>query len=238
MPTPGGTFGIWQSTVEFLDPQPPNTEPARLRVKADAAARIKVSKGGFFGSLFGKKKKVTIHVHAEVDLHAGVKKDLSVPMAEVAFKGTVDGTVDVSVDSVLAAVLMVVLQPIVMIFLPVLSQLLNIAVDKLLPLDWQEDVGGGWVRFSLTKLDIQLAGGGAILGLSGLSEATIKAKVDASIEGSFQLSHFIAHQIKKAKVDLKVGFEDDSLVTRQIGTAPTPAPIPGELFLGIELAIP
>ena len=236
--TPGGTFGVWQATVEFLNPEPPSTLPARIKVRADAAARIKVRKGGFFGSLFGKKKKVTIHVHAEVDLDSGVIKDPSVPMAEVAFAGHARGTVDVSVDSILASVLMVVLQPFVMVFFPILSQLLNIALDQLLPLDWEEDVGGGYVRFRLKNLDIQLAGGGAILGLSGLSEATIKASVDAQIEGSFQLSHFVAHQINKSQVDLKIGFENDSLVTRTISPASPNQPTPGELFLGIELARP
>jgi len=76
------------------------------------------------------------------------------------------------------------------------------------------------------------------LGLGGLSEATVKVRLDARGDGSFQLSHFIAHQLHASGVDLKVGFENDSLVTRQIGPAPPNEPIPGELFLGIELARP
>lgn len=234
IPTAGANFGVGQATVTFLNPA---SRPARISVDAHAAARIKVRKGGFLGSLFGKKKKVTIHAYARVDLDAGVVKDPATLMAHVGFEFHATLQARVSIDSVLAAVLMVVLQPFVIIFLPVLSQLLNLAIDQLLPLEWEEDIGGGYLKLTLKKLKVQLAGGAA-LGLGGLSEATVKVRLDARGDGSFQLSHFIAHQINASGVDLKVGFENDSLVTRQIGPAPPNEPIPGELFLGIELARP
>lgn len=63
-------------------------------------------------------------------------------------------------------------------------------------------------------------------------------KTDATLFGTFQLSHFVAHQINETGIDLKVGFENDSLATREIGSPPPNEPIPGELFLGIELARP
>lgn len=234
IPTAGANFGVGQATVTFLDPA---SKPSRISVDAHAAARIKVRKGGFLGSLFGKKKKVTIHAYAKVDLDAAVVKDPATSAARVDFEFHATLQARVSIDSVLAAVLMVVLQPFVFIFLPVLSQLLNIAVDQLLPLEWEEDVGGGEFKLTLKKLSVQLAGGAA-LGLGGLSEATVKVRLDAQGDGSFQLSHFIAHQINASGVALKVGFESDSLLTRQIGPPPPNEPIPGELFLGIELARP
>ena len=203
IPTAGANFGVGQATVTFRDPA---SKPSRISVDAHAAARIKVRKGGFFGSLFGKKKKVTIHAYAKVDLDAGVVKDPATSAARVDFEFHATLQARVSIDSVLAAVLMVVLQPFVFIFLPVLSQLLNIAVDQLLPLEWEEDVGGGELKLTLKKLSVQLAGGAA-LGLGGLSEATVKVRLDAQGEGSFQLSHFIAHQINTSGIALKVGLE-------------------------------
>jgi len=234
IPTAGANFGVGQATVTFLNPA---SKPSRISVSAHAAARIKVRKGGFLGALFGKKKKVTIHAYAKVDLDAGVVKDLATSAARVDFEFHATLQARVSIDSVLAAVLMVVLQPFVFIFLLVLSQLLNLAIDKLLPLEWEENVGGGQLKLTLKKLNVQLAGGAA-LGLGGLSEATVKVRLDAQGDGSFQLSHFIAHQINTSGVDLKVGFENNSLLTRQIGTPPPNEPIPGELFLGIELVRP
>jgi hypothetical protein len=209
IPTAGANFVVGQAAVSFL-----------------------------FGSLFGKKKKVTIHAYARVNLDAGLKKDLVTLATEVEFLVHPHLNGVVSSKSVLASVMMVLLQPFVIIFLPVLSQLLNLAVDQLLPLEWEEDFDGAELKLTLKKLRVQLAGG-ASLGLGGLSEATVKVNIDATLAGSFQLSHFIAHQINETGVDLKVGFENDSLVTRQIGPQPpnelTP---PGELFLGIELARP
>ena len=234
IPTAGANFSVGQATISFLNPA---SKPARIAVDAYAAARIKVSKGGFFGSLFGRKKKVTIHAYAHVDLDAGVEKDPVTLTARVDFEFHATLQARVSIDSVLAAVLMVVLQPFVILFLPVLSQLLNLAVDQLLPLEWEENIGGGYLRLTLKKLSLQLAGGAA-LGLGGLSEATVKVRLDAQGDGSFQLSHFIAHQINTSGVDLKVGFENDSLVTRHIGPPLSNEPVPGELFLGIELTRP
>jgi hypothetical protein len=235
IPTAGANFVVGQAAVSFLDPA---TKTAHISLQAYAAARIKVRKGGFFGSLFGKKKKVTIHAYARVNLDAGLKKDLVTLATEVEFLVHPHLNGVVSSKSVLASVMMVLLQPFVIIFLPVLSQLLNLAVDQLLPLEWEEDFDGAELKLTLKKLRVQLAGG-ASLGLGGLSEATVKVNIDATLAGSFQLSHFIAHQINETGVDLKVGFENDSLVTRQIGPQPpnelTP---PGELFLGIELARP
>lgn len=232
--SPGATFGVWRAAVEFRSPR--QGWPAHIYLEAHAAARIKVRKGGFFGTLFGKKKKVTIRASAEVPLDVGVQKDSSTQTTEVKFAGRPDLTGVVSSNSVLASVMMVLLQPFVIIFLPVLSQLLNVAVDQLLPLDWEEDFDGAVLKVTLKSLDVQLAGGVA-LGLGGLSDATVKVNINASIAGSFQLSHFIAHQINATGVDLKVGFENDSLVTRAIGPGPTHEPT-GELFLGIELARP
>ena len=237
IPTPGATFGIWRAAVEFLNPLTPTGNPALIGVNADASARIKVDKGGFLGALFGKKKKVTIHASAGVKLDTGVKKDPATLAARVDFMASATLVAQVSIDSVLAAVLMVAMQPFVIIFLPVLSQLLNVAVDKLLPLEWEDNVGGGELRVTLKKLRVQLSGG-ATLGLGGLSEATVKVRIDSTLAGTFQLSHFVAHQINESGIDLKVGFEDDSLVTREIGAPPLNEPIPGELFLGIELARP
>ena len=234
IPTAGANFAVGQAAVSFLNPA---SKPARISVEAYAAARIKVRKGGFFGSLFGRKKKVTIHAYAKVDLDAGVVKDAATLMARVDFEFHATLQALASINSVLAAVLMVVLQPFVIIFLPVLSQLLNLAVDQLLPLEWEEDVGGGELKLTLKKLRVQLAGGAA-LGLGGLSEATVKVRLDARGDGSFQLSHFIAHQINATGINLKVGLENDSLATREIGPKPPNEPKPGELFLGIELAKP
>ncbi len=237
IPTPGATFGVWRAAVEFLNPITPTGNPALIGVYADASARIKVDKGGFLGALFGKKKKVTIHASAAVKLDAGVKKDPVTLAAQVDFVATATLVAQVSIDSVLAAVLMVAMQPFMIIFLPVLSQLLNVAVDKLLPLEWEDNVGGGELTVTFKKLRVQMSGG-ASLGLGGLSEATLKVKTDATLFGTFQLSHFVAHQINETGIDLKVGFENDSLATREIGSPPPNEPIPGELFLGIELARP
>jgi hypothetical protein len=234
IPTAGANFQVGQSTVTFLNPA---SKPARIVVDAHAAARIKVKKGGFWGALFGKKKKVTIHAYAQADLDVGVMKDPITNVATVEFEFHATLKARASINSVLAALLVILLQPFIVIFLPVLSQLLNLAIDQLLPLEWEENVGGGILKLTLKKLRTQLAGG-ATLGLGGLSEATVKVRLDASGQGRFQLSHFIAHQIIQSGVPLKVGLETDSLTTREIGPQPPNEPVPGELFMGITLATP
>lgn len=230
--TSGANFKVTSTSVRFMDPDKQGF-PAKVDLRADAAARVKVKKGGFFGSLFGGSKKVTITALAEATVDVG----MSFPQpghAQVEFEFDTKLTARGSVQSVTAAALVVLLQPFFTVFLTVFSQVFNIAADLVLPLKFKEnvltDANGqeAFVTLELEDLNVHLAAGGT-LGLGGLSEATLKMRVDADGKGSFQLSHFLAAQFGNTDLPLVADFEADSISSRDLGTGV------GELFLGTKI---
>lgn len=216
IPTAGADFSVRSTNVSFLDPA---SRASRIQVDAHASARIKVKKGGFFGKLFGKKK-VTVHAYARITLDAEVVDDPATGLAVVdfAFEATLQARA--SIQSVLVGTLTVLLAPFIVPLFIILSQVINFAADKLLPLKFDFSVSGSDLEVRLTKLQTQLQ-----LVSTGFTEATVKIRLDAQGDGRFALEHFTRHQIQQTGVPLKVGYEPTSLESRR-----------GELFLGVELA--
>lgn len=217
IPTSGANFSVRSTNVSFLDP---GSRASRIQVDAHASARIKVKKGGFFGKLFGKKKKVTVHAYARITLDAGVVDDPATGLAVVdfAFEATLQARA--TIQSVLVGTLTVLLAPFIVPLFIILSQVINFAADKLLPLSFDFSVSGSDLEVRLTKLQTQLR-----LVSAGFTEATVKMRLDAKGDGRFALEHFTRHQIQQTGIPLKVGYEPNSLESRN-----------GELFLGVELA--
>ena len=233
IPTAGANFVVGELKVGFEDPGP---LPARIRVDAFAAARVKVRKGGFFGRLFGGSKKVTITAQAEVVLDTGIVTDPNTQLEVLEFQFAATLQAQVAIQSVLLAVFTVLLGPFLLVFLTLLTQLLNIAAGFFLPLKLNFDVNGSDLEIQIDQLRAQL-GIGASGALGSLSSATIAARLDATGRGRFQLDHFTQHQIAQTGIPLIVGYETDSIATRSL---PIPQPPnqranPGELFLGVRL---
>ncbi len=234
IPTAGAIFLVTEIQVGFHNPGP---RPARISVDAFAAARVKVSKGGFFGRLFGGSKKVTITAQAEALFDTGIVTDpnTQLEVLEFEFAATLQGSV--SIDSVLLAVFTVLLGPFLFVFLTLLTQLLNVAVSFFLPLKLNFDLNGSDLEIQVDQLQAQL-GIGSSVGLGSLSEATVKVRLDASGRGRLQLDHFTQHQIAQTGIPLIVGYEPDSIATRALAppSQPNQRRDPGELFLGVKLA--
>lgn len=216
IPTPGANFSVNSVNVAFLQPGP---RQARIRVDAAASARIKVKKGGFFGSLFGKKKKVTIRAFAELELDASIVDDPVTSLAIVDFLFAAKLRARATIQSVLVGTLTVLLAPFIVPFFLLLSQALNIAADLLLPMSFDFKVSGAQLEVRLKKLDALLS-----LASAGFTEATVAMKLDASGDGTFQLDHFTRARVQQAGIQLQLGFTPESLETR-----------PQELYLGVEL---
>lgn len=232
LPTGGANFVVGEARVEFLQP---GARPARIKVDAFASARVKVSKGGFFGSLFGGKKKVTITAYATMTVDAGIGTDPATQLEVLDFELEATLQARVTIQSVLFGVLTILLGPFLVIFLILLSQLFNFVVKFFLPLQLDFQVSGSDLTLNLEQLRVQLGIGGAG-GLGSLTEATVKMRLDARASGRFQLDHFTQHQIARTGLPLIVRYQPLSLATRALppGSAPGPA-APGELFLGVEL---
>jgi len=214
----GINFGVTNLAIRFDAP----SRRARVGLDASASARVRSSKGGFFGSLFGSRK-VTIRVAASIDLDAEITDDPQTQLAIVAFDFVVRGQGSVPVNSVLASVLVVLLGPFFLIFLTTLSQLLNFGFDVFLPETFKFDVQGSTLTIRLDKITTQL-GLGASIGLGGLSGATLKARVEATGGGSFELEHFTVHKFASSGVPVAVDYLPESLESRS-----------NELFLGAGL---
>jgi len=216
----GINFAVFKIAVRFEDSM---AGKARVVIDADAAARVKARKGGFFGKLFGKKKKVTIRVSGTLAVDAKIELDPSTQVAALNFVYAPSVRGSVTVNSVLAAVLTVTMGPFLVVFLTVLSQLLNFAIDFFLPERFLFNVSGSNLTITIDKLRTQL-GVGATIGLGGLSSATLTASIAAMGRGTFELSHFTVHKFASSNVPLAVDYFADSLETRQ-----------SELFLGAGL---
>lgn len=216
----GINFAVVSIAVRFENPR---NRPSFIGMDAEAAARVKARKGGFFGRLFGKKKKVTIRVSATLDLDAEVKTDASTQVSWVDFAYELKPRGSVSIDSILGAVLTVVMGPFIVLFLTILSQLLNFAIDFFLPELFKFDISGRFLTITIDKLQTQLGAGGTV-GLGGLGAATLTASILASGSGRFELSHFTVHKFAASNVPIAVDYSPQSLTSRQ-----------AELFLGAGL---
>ena len=225
--TGGADFIVGEARVEFLQP---GARPAKIKVDAFASARIKVRKGGFFGSLFGKKKKVTITAYATMTVDAGIVTDPATSLEVLAFELEASLQARVTIQSVLLGVLTILLGPFLIIFLILLSQLFNFVIKFFLPLKLELQVQGSDLTINLEQLRIQLGIG------ASLTDATLKMRLDARGDGRFQLDHFTRHRIAATGLPLIVRYEPISIATRALppGSAPGPA-APGELFLGVEI---
>lgn len=231
--TPGANFTVTDLKVGFEDPGP---MAARIKVNAFAAARVKVSKGGFFGRLFGGSKKVTITASAEALLDTEIVTDPNTQLEVLDFQFAATLQAQVSIDSVLLSVFTVLLGPFLLVFLTLLAQLLNMATSFFLPLKLSFDLNGSDLEIQIDQLRTQLGIGGTAA-LGSLGSATISARLDATGRGRLQLDHFTQHQIAQTGIPLRVEYQTDSIATRQL-TLPQPpnqATVPGELFLGVKL---
>jgi hypothetical protein len=216
----GINFTVTSVNLRFENPK---TKSARIGVDAAASARVKARKGGFFGRLFGKKKKVTIRVHGTLDVDAEIVTDPNTQLALLEFTYDVTVAGQATVNSVLASVLTVVFGPFFVTFLTILSQLLNFSIEFFLPETFAFDVTGSLLTVSINKLSNQLGVGGTI-GLGGLSSATIQAQINAHGGGTFELEHFTVHKFAVSHVPIAADYSPQSLETRQT-----------ELFLGAGL---
>lgn len=216
----GINFAVVGIAVRFENP---SRRAARIAVDAEAAARVRAKKGGFFGKVFGKKKKVTIRLSATLEVDAGIITDPNTQAAVVDFTYALTARGQVTINSIFAAVLTVVLGPFLVVFLTILSQLLNFAISFFLPERFVFDVSGADLTVSIDKLRTQL-GVGASIGLGGLSSATLKARIAANGGGTFELSQFTVHKFAVSNVPLAVDYSPQSLTSRQT-----------ELFLGAGL---
>ncbi len=134
VPSGGINFRVLSVGVDFGNPSRRN---ARINTYAEIAARIRVRKGGFFGKLFGKKKKVTIRASLKLDVDASIVDDPQTQLAIIDFKYVIGIQGQVSINSILASVLTVLLGPLLTALLPLLSQLLNFAFKFFLPIKFQ-----------------------------------------------------------------------------------------------------
>lgn len=218
----GINFAVGEVKVRY---QKPTIKPARIGIDAFAHARVKAKKGGFFGKLFGKTKKVTIRVSATMELDTGIMQNPATQLSVLDFAYDVDVQGKVSVNSVLASVMTIVLGPFLVSFLFILSQLLNYAIEFFLPEKFKFNISGSLLTITIDKLTTQL-GAGASLGMGGLSSATLSARIEANGSGVFELEHFTVHKFASAGIPLKIDYSPQSLKTRD-----------GEMFLGAGLSI-
>src|SRR5262249_46357969 len=103
LPSPLGTFFVQYVNVAFLDRNPAAlpTRPATIAVDGQASARIRVNKGGFFGTLFGLTRKVTVTAGASVTVDAGIAPGTPASGAVIDFGFTAQLRARVTIQSVL-----------------------------------------------------------------------------------------------------------------------------------------
>ena len=218
----GIRFGVTQVSIHF---ERPRQRAGRIRLESKAAARVRRGKGGFFGRLFGRRRKVTIRVESGVDLETEIAPSPPALLPRLDFDIDKRGHATVATESVFASILQVLLGPLLVVFLMIFNEILNLSFSDLQRHVIDLRIENSRLVAKVTRFQTHInAGHAATLGLTGVGDATLSVDYAVGLRGYFELGHFTMDQLARSGVPMAVDYSADSIGSRD-----------QELFLGVGL---
>lgn len=201
----GIRFYVTSFTLNFKDPIPSRT--AKIVANATAKAKIRQKGNNFFQWIFGRKSvKVAIKTKVEVDANMEVQ---TTPVRSAVLKFDFDAEVKarISVVPIYSGILGMLLGPQLIVLLFLLTQLVNVVADFVLPLDVLKFTRNG-VDLTITLTHLHL----------GYDILSLKARAEFHGNGSVNFYELLQNQQIQvsAQIVQKLEFFDDSVKTTAV----------------------